>query len=75
MELHPVLDATFFGVAACLAGIGVAWFYGAYGAWMDDAFSNRRWIWFGLLLVFSFPASLISWLIVRAFTRRPETIR
>jgi hypothetical protein len=65
MELHPVLQVIFLGVVGVLAAIAILWFYASYGAWMDDAFENGRWIWFGLLLLFTFPASLIAWLIMR----------
>lgn len=70
MELHPVLQILFVGIVAVLAGIAVVWFYASYGAWMDDAFDSGRWIWFGLLLIFTFPASLIAWLIMRAVGNR-----
>jgi hypothetical protein len=70
MELHPVLQILFVGIVGVLATIAVVWFYVGYGAWMDDAFDNGRWIWFGLLLLFTFPASLIAWLIMRAMGNR-----
>ena len=64
------------GVLAVILGgmtlVAVVWLYAGYGAWMDDAFENGRWVWFGLLLVFTFPASLCSWLVVRAFKNRPR---
>ena len=75
MELHPVFQVIYLGVVGVLAAIAVVWFYAAYGAWMNDAFDNGRWIWFGLLLIFTFPASLFAWLIVRliAIHRGPAT--
>jgi hypothetical protein len=70
MEPHPLVEVAF----AVVLGIGVAaavlWFYAGYGAWMDDAYENGRWVWFCLLLAFTFPASLISWVVVRAFAPR-----
>jgi hypothetical protein len=50
----------------------VVWFYAGFGAWMDDAYENGCWVWFGLLLLFTFPASLIAWLIVCAVKNRPH---
>ena len=70
MELHPILQTLFAVVVGPLALIAVVWFYAGYGAWMDDAFDSGRWIWFGLLLVFTFPASLLAWLIMRAVKNR-----
>ena len=70
MELHPALQALFLGVVGIMAAFAVVWFYAGYGAWMNDAFDSGRWIWFGLLLVFTFPASLLAWLIVRAVENR-----
>jgi hypothetical protein len=70
MDLHPVLQVLFIGFVGVLAAIAVVWFYAAYGAWMDDAFDNGRWIWFGFLLVFTFPASLFAWLIMRVVSHR-----
>ncbi len=70
VELHPVLQVLFMGVIGALAAVAVVWFYAAYGEWMDDAFEAGRWIWFALLLVFTFPASLIAWLIMRAVANR-----
>ena len=69
MELHPGLVAIFAVVGGLLAAVAVVWFYAAYGAWIDDAFDNERWIWFIALLAFTFPASLISWLVVRLLKR------
>ena len=69
MELHPLVEVLFFGVVGLLFVIAVLWFFAGYGAWMDDAFDGGRWIWFGFLLVFAFPTSLIAWLIVRAMGR------
>lgn len=54
MDLHPVLQALFVGVVGGMAAIAVVWFYAGYGAWMDEAFDNGRWVWFGLLLIFTF---------------------
>jgi len=70
VELHPVLQILFVGIIGLLAAAAVVWFYAGYGAWMDDAFENGRWIWFAFLLVFTYPASLIAWLIMRAVANR-----
>lgn len=70
MELHPVLQVVFIGVVGVMGTVAVVWFYAGYGAWMNDAFDSGRWIWFALLLVFTFPASLFAWLIVRALENR-----
>lgn len=70
MELHPAIQAAFLIVVGGLAAVAVVWFYAAFGAWMDDAYENGRWAWFALLLLFTFPASLIAWLIVRAVKNR-----
>ncbi len=71
MDLHPVVEATLAVILGGMALVAVVWLYAGYGAWMDDAFDNGRWAWFGALLLFSFPASLFSWLIVRALRHRP----
>jgi hypothetical protein len=70
MDLHPVLQVLFVGIVGILAAVAVVWFYAGYGAWMDDAFDNGRWFWFGALLVFTFPASLFAWLIMRVVRHR-----
>lgn len=70
VELHPVLQALFLGIVGILAAVAVVWLYASYGAWMDDAFDTGRWIWFGVLLIVTFPASLIAWLIMRAVGNR-----
>jgi hypothetical protein len=72
VELHPLAEAALAVLLGAGAALAVLWFYAAYGAWMDDAFESGRWVWFGLLLVFSFPAGLIAWLVVRAAVSRPH---
>lgn len=74
MELHPAFQAAFLAIVGGLAAVAVLWFYAGFGAWMDEAFENGRWIWFGFLLLFTFPASLIAWLVVRAFKNRPRAL-
>jgi hypothetical protein len=72
VELHPVAEAVLAVALGAGVVVAVLWFYAAYGAWMDDAFETGRWVWFGLLLIFTFPASLIAWLVVRAVANRPR---
>ena len=74
MDLHPVIQAAFAVIVGGLAAVAMVWFYAGFGAWMDDAYENGRWVWFGLLLLFTFPASLIAWLIVRAVRNRPRIL-
>ena len=74
MELHPALIAVLTVVLGAMAGIALLWLYAGLGAWIDDAFESRRWIWFVLLLCITFPASLFAWLIVRIVRQRPSSL-
>ena len=71
MALHLVAEVVLAVILGAMVLVAVLWFYASYGMWMDDAFENGRWVWFGLLLAFTVPASLIVWLVVRAFKNTP----
>ena len=68
--MDTALQVVFIGLVGVLTAVAVVWFYAGLGAWIDDAFDNGRWVWFGLLLLFTFPTSLIAWLIIRAMRNR-----
>ncbi len=70
MDLHPALEIAFVGIAGAIGAAAIVWFYAGLGLWMDDAFDKGRWGWFAFLLLFTFPASLIAWLVMRALRNR-----